>query len=368
MTKIILEQFVGKFKEMLEEIMLKERENYLQEHQETRGNGFYKRNPKTMFGEMELDIPRTRDGNFKPSIIPERKRVTFMLDEIVRALFYAGLSSRKTGEVIKHLFGTSVSSSFVSSNLNIAEEVIEKFKTRKLAEEYPVLFIDATNISIKRDSTEKEAVHSVIGVRKDGKREVLTYFIPGGSEKASVWQDIFISLKERGLRGLKMIISDDLTGLSEAIKEVFPEADHQLCWFHLKKNIKNRVRKKHFEEILRDLEYVLTSPDEETARERLEKFISKWSKLYRYFNNLKKKVNNYCYFFKLPPKLRSFFYTTNWIERCFKELKDRIRIRGYFQNEASADKFLYLFFKEKNDKYLQKKIKYSYLLEEAFND
>ena len=132
MNKMILEQFLGKFKEILEEIMLKERENYLREHQETRGNGFYKRNPKTMFGEMELEIPRTRDGNFKPSVIPERKRVTFMLDKIVRALFYAGLSSRKTGEVIKHLFGTSVSSSFVSSNLNIPEEIIEEFKNKKL--------------------------------------------------------------------------------------------------------------------------------------------------------------------------------------------------------------------------------------------
>jgi transposase-like protein len=72
---------------MLEEIMLKEREEYLQENSKTRGNGFYVRNPKTMLGEMELEIPRTRDGNFKPSIIPERKKVIFMLDDVIRALF-----------------------------------------------------------------------------------------------------------------------------------------------------------------------------------------------------------------------------------------------------------------------------------------
>ena len=134
MNKIILDQFLERFKEFLEEIMVKERQDYLKEHQDTRGNGFYKRNPKTMFGEMELEIPRTRDGNFKPSILPVRKRVTFMLDEIVRALFYAGLSSRKTGEVVKNLFGSSVSSSFISSNLNIPEDVIERFKNRELTE------------------------------------------------------------------------------------------------------------------------------------------------------------------------------------------------------------------------------------------
>jgi putative transposase len=307
MNKIILDQFLERFKEFLEEIMVNEREDYLKEHRDTRGNGFYKRNPKTMFGEMELDIPRTRDGNFKPSILPERKRVTFMLDEIVRALFYAGLSSRKTGEVVKNLFGSSVSSSFISSNLNILEEVIERFKNRELIEEYPVLIIDATYVPIRRDSVEKEAVYAVIGLRKDGKREILSYFIPGGNEKASVWKDMFVKLKKQGLKEVKMIISDDLSGLEEAIQEVFPEVEHQLCWFHLKSNIKKRVRKKHFEEIMKDLEYVLTSPDEETGRKRLEEFIAKWSKLYRFLKYLRKKVNNYCYFLKFPFQLRSSY-------------------------------------------------------------
>jgi putative transposase len=87
MDNVIVEQLSKYFKEMMQEIMLKEREAYLKDHIETRGNGYYKRIPKTIFGDMDLEIPRTRDGNFKPSIIPERKRVTFMLDDVVRALF-----------------------------------------------------------------------------------------------------------------------------------------------------------------------------------------------------------------------------------------------------------------------------------------
>ncbi|ADR18111.1 IS256-like element ISCni1 family transposase [Calditerrivibrio nitroreducens] len=367
MDNIIINELSKYFKSMIQEIMLSEREKYLKEHSETRGNGYYIRTPKTILGNMELEIPRTRDGNFKPSIIPERKRVTFMLDDVIRALFTAGLSSRKTGEVIRNLMGTSVSASFVSSNLEISEEVISKFMNRELTENYPVIYIDATYISLKRDTVSKESVYVVLGLSTDGRREILTYCLPGGDEKSSVWRDIFINLTNRGLRGVKMVISDDLPGIGEVIKEVFPNADHQLCWFHLKKNIKNKVRKSDFDEILKELEYVFESKNEDEAKSRLQAFINKWSKLYRYFNNLRDKINSYCYFFKFHPKLRSYFSTTNWLERCFKELKDNIRIRGYFHSEESANKFLYLFFSDKSLKYNERKLKYSNIIEETLN-
>ena len=137
MNNVIIEQLSKYFKEMIEEIMLKEREAYLKEHVETRGNGYYTRTPKTIFGDTELEIPRTRDGNFKPSIIPERKRVTFILDDVVRALFFAGLSARKTGDVIKNLVGSSVSASFISANLEISEGIIDKFINRTFTKGVP---------------------------------------------------------------------------------------------------------------------------------------------------------------------------------------------------------------------------------------
>lgn len=367
MNKVIIEELSKYFKQMIEEIMIKEREKYLEENESTRGNGYYKRRPKTILGDMELEIPRTRDGNFKPSIIPERKRITFVLDDILQALFYAGLSSRKTTEVIKNLLGSSVSASFVSANSEIPEEVINKFINREFTEEYPVIYIDATYISLMRDTVSKEAVYTVLGLKKDGGREILAYFLPGGEEKATVWKEIFNNLIKRGLKGIKMVISDDLTGLEEVIKEIFPEARHQLCWFHLKRNIKNKVRKKHFEEILKDLEYVFESETENEAKERMIQFIDKWSRLYKYFNNLRSKVENYTYCFKYDPKIRSYLRITNWLERCFKELKEYIRIRGYFRCEDSAGKFLYLFFSDKNIQYQQRKLRYYSIIEEAFN-
>jgi transposase-like protein len=128
--------------------------------------------------------------------------------------------------------------------------------------------------------------------------------------------------------------------------------------------VKNKVRKQHFEQILRELEYIFES---ETKKDRLSVFIEKWNKLYRYFNNLRGKIDNYTYFFKYSRKLRSYFSTTNWIERCFKEIKDNIRIRWYFHSEESANKFLYIFFRDKNLKY-QRKLRYLNIFEEAFNE
>ncbi len=121
-------------------------------------------------------------------------------------------------------------------------------------------------------------------------------------------------------------------------KELFPKANHQLCWFHLKKNIKNRVRKKHWDEIKEELDNVLDSDTQEEAKEKMKTFIEKWSRLYRHIINLKPKIENYLHFFRFPKNVRVYFRTTNWMERCFKELKDYLRIRGYMHSSKECGK------------------------------
>ena len=176
---IIISQLREMFKGMIEEVLREERREYLKEHPETRGNGYYVRRPKTIIGEMEIRVPRSRDSGYKPEILPERKRVMFMLDEIIRAMFISGISTRKTVKVVSNLMGASVSAQFVSQAIEIGEKEMEKWKRRFLELKYPVLYIDATYIPLKRESVEKEAVYVIMGLREDGKREILGYFIPG---------------------------------------------------------------------------------------------------------------------------------------------------------------------------------------------
>ena len=366
MYDLIFTQLKEEFKSMIERIMKEERDRYLQENELTRANGYYTRSPKTILGQIDLSIPRTRDGKFKSEVLPERKRVMFMLDDIIRAMFVSGVSSRKAGKVLENLIGCSISSQFASYASDIPERVIKEFKNKKLDDEYPVLYIDATYVPLKRDSVAKEAVYAVLGLKKDGRRNILAYFLPGGSENTHMWKEIFESLKSRGLKDVKMIISDDLKGLSKAIEESFPQARHQLCWFHLKKNIKSKVRKRHWDEILRELNQIMEAKTQENAEYLMNKFIDEWSRLYKSLSSLKNKIKNYTHFSNLNEKIRVYFSTTNWMERCFKELKDYLRIRGYLHSEESAEKFLYLFFKDKDEKYSSRKLRYFELLMEAF--
>ncbi len=211
---------------------------------------------------------------------------------------------------------------------------LDEFKNREIKNEYPGIYIDATYIPLKRDSVAKEAVYTVMGIRVDGTRSILTYWLLGGKESAINWQEVFNNLKSRGLKTVKMIISDDLKGLEKAIDETYPTAKHQLCWFHLKKNIKNRVRKRHWNEILSELNSIMDEENQEKAESRIREFISKWSKIYR----------------------------------SFKELKDQLQIRGYMQSENSADKFLYLYFKDKGDRLSSRKLRYSEVLIEVLRE
>ena len=366
MHDLIFTQLKEEFKSMVERVMKEERDRYLEENKSTRANGYYTRSPKTILGQMDISVPRTRDSKFKSEALPERKRVMFMLDDIVRAMFESGVSSRKAGKVLESLIGCSISSQFTSYISDIPKNIIEEFKNRRLDDEYPVLYIDATYVSLKRDSVEKEAVYAVLGLKNDGRRNILAYFLPGGSENSQMWKEVFENLKSRGLKNVKMIISDDLSGLSRTIEEVFPKAKHQLCWFHLKKNIKSKVRKKHWDEILKELNQIMEAKTQEKAENLMNKFIDKWSRLYKSLSSLRNKVKNYTHFSNINEKIKVYFSTTNWMERCFKELKDSLRIRGYLHSEDSAEKFLYLFFKDKDEKYSSRRLRYSEYLLEAF--
>ncbi len=125
-----------------------------------KANGYYKRSLNTIIGEIEdLKVPRTRDGNFHSLLIPYKRRNTFELDQIVKALFVSGISTRKIGEILKELYGISLSYTTISNMADIAIEDIEEWKNRKLSSEYAVLFLDATYFPIKRDSVEKEAIY-----------------------------------------------------------------------------------------------------------------------------------------------------------------------------------------------------------------
>ncbi len=248
---------------------------------------------------------------------------------------------------------------------DIAIEDIEEWRNRKLNSEYAVLFLDATYFPIKRDSVEKEAIYIVSGILPDGYREILGYWIPSGKERASVWSDILLELKEkRGIEKVHFIVSDDLTGIDDVIREIFPDAIHQLCINHIMRNIEKYVRVKDRQEIISNFKEIYKSKDKTEASKRFLLFIDKWNHYPKIVKMLSNKLDLIINFLELPEKIRGYVYTNNQIERLFKEIKRRLRPMEMFQSETSGEKILYLLLREQNQRYQKRKLRY---FEEEFN-
>ena len=222
-----LQEVVNDFlKEKLELIKLKEREIYLEEHSETKANGYYQRSLRTKFGQInELNVLRTRDSEFKPALLPYRKSCLMDLGEFVLLLFASGLSFRNITKLLQTetVYGIYYSSSSISRLSEVLQKDIENFKNRKPKEYYPVIFIDCMFVNLRRANFEKEPLYIVMGIDEEGKRQILGFYLFGAEgETARNWKEVMRQLKERGLREVLIVISDELSGIEEAIKEEFP--------------------------------------------------------------------------------------------------------------------------------------------------
>ncbi len=195
-------------KKALEEMMLEEREEYLKNHPGTKGNGCYTRELRAgLMGIEDLRVPRTRDGNFRSVILPYRKKYTADVEEVIKALFIAGISQRKLAEVLEILYGAKLSASTISRMAEVGLEEVEKWRKRPLEERYAVIFLDATYFSLRRAKISKEPIYVALGIKEDGGREILGWWLGGSEgESAGIWDEILEELKERGVKHVHLFV------------------------------------------------------------------------------------------------------------------------------------------------------------------
>ena len=347
----ILTTVRGFFKNVLEKMMLEERTIFLESQLETKANGYYERKINSVYGEIpDLQIPRSRDSSFRSMLLPQGK-IDSQLEQLIIQLYSAGISTRKIESVLTKQFGVSLSHSSIARLSSVAYEEVLKWKQRPL-KDYAVIFIDAFYFPLKRKTVEKEAVYVALGIEPQGHREVIGFWIPGGSEGSSNWEEIFKEMNSRGIKNVDYIVADGLTGISEAISRIFPKAQYQYCVLHACRSSLNKVRasdKKQISQYLKDIYYADSRSE---AKKSLQVFVEMWKKTYPkvtsfWENNFEHLTN----FMSLPSMLRRYVYTTNWVERLHKEIKRRIGVMEQFQNEASAEKILYVLYKEQNERY-----------------
>ena len=306
-------------------------------------NGYSKKKVKSSFGEIELDIPRDRNSEFEPKIVPKYSRDISNLEEKVISMYGLGMSTRDINKHIQEIYGVDVSAEMVSKITDKIIPLIEEWQNRPLEEVYYFTFLGAVHFHVKEDKAiVKKAAYIVLGVNSEGKKDVLGIYI-GGNESAKFWLSVLNDLRNRGVKDILIASVDGLTGFSEAIKTVFPYADIQRCIIHQIRYTLSFVSYKEKKEFAKDLKEIYTAPNEETGFSALEELKEKWSKKYPYA--LKSWENNWSElrtFFKFSPEIRRIMYTTNAIENLNRIYRKVTKTRSSFPTDMALMKLLYL--------------------------
>ncbi len=358
-SKEIISLMKGIVKKALEEMMIEEREEYLKKNPETKGNGYYERELVCgLLGIGDLKVPRTRDGNFRSVLLPYRRKYTEDVGDVIKALFIAGVSQRKLAQVLEVLYGAKLSASTISRMAEVGSEEVEKWKNRPLEERYAVIFLDATYFSLRRAKITKEPIYVALGVREDGRREVLGWWLGGSEgESARIWDDILQELKDRGVKYVRLFVTDGLKGLKEAILRHFPTSKYQRCVLHAVRYTSTRVRVSDRAKISFMLKRIYRAESKERAKEAFKEFKIKYQRIYpRVVKFWEENLNDLLRFFEFPVEIRRFIYTTNQLERLFKEVKRRLKVMEILPDEENTEKILFLIFFELNEKILKRKL------------
>jgi transposase-like protein len=213
----------------MESMMKQERGLYREEHPEDYSNGFRYRKTYGQGKLLELRVPRTRSGEFYPLLLAVLRNQEREAQQIMSYLYSAGLTCGQVGDVFGELYGKNYSSSQVSRMFEGAKQEVEEWLERPLSSYYPMIYIDATFIPTRRvNAVSKEAFFTILGVKPDRTREVLGV-VNNPTEGSGFWNDIFISLKKRGLERVDLFVSDGLTGIEDVIRQHFTDAEVQLC-------------------------------------------------------------------------------------------------------------------------------------------
>ncbi len=296
-------------------------------------NGYRRKTLKTRYGTLELLKPQLREFPFETRVFDRYSRVEKALRNAIVESYLQGVSTRRVREVVQALGVEAISPSEVSKVTKELNEKVEEFLSRPIEEEVPYLFVDASYYKVRDERAGRyrtEALLIVAGVRKDGYREILGMKL-AESEGEVFWQELFEELKERGLRGVELVVSDGHRGIRGAVEKAFIGASWQMCHVHFVKGILKRVPKKRWKEVSRRLKVALGSVKD------MQRFIQElegegMGKAARACERYIQALYNYQSF---PMGHWRRIKTTNILERINKEIKRRSRVVGAFPNEGS---------------------------------
>ncbi|MCP4123297.1 MAG: IS256 family transposase [Bacteroidetes bacterium] len=324
-------------------LMYGERENFLcsSENKENKGNGYRKLLKAGMGSGLELKVPRDRLGIFRPVLLGVMEQQEQRIKDLSFSLYGKGLTTRQIGDVLTDIYGTGYSRSGISRITDEYREMVNSWMNRPLESHYPVVFIDATHVKVRRDTVATEAFYIVLGVKEDLTREVLA-ILNFPNESAAGWKEVLEGLKQRGLRTASLFVSDDLSGLDTSISTCFKHSAHQKCTIHFQRNLSKNIRVKDRDAFCSEIKEVF-NPDDKNhtstkAISELLKVLGNWVGRYPSLKQTMKRNDLELLFtyLRYDHRVRRMIYTTNWIERLNKSMKRTLKIRNALPSVEAA--------------------------------
>lgn len=310
---------------------------------ENKRNGYTPKTVKSQYGEFEVEVPRDRNAEFEPKIIPKYKRDISGIEEKVISLYAHGMSTRDIHDQLQDIYGIEMSAEMVSKITDRIIPDIKEWQSRPLNQMYPFVFMDAIHYKIKEDGRIiNRAAYIVLGVTLDGTKDILSITI-GANESSKFWLGMLNDLKNRGVMDVLFFCVDGLSGFKEAINAVYPRAEIQRCIIHMLRNSFKYVSYKDIKKFASDFKAVYKAPNEELALAELEMLKDKWGKKYPYaISNWESNWDVVSPFFSFSDDIRRIMYTTNIIEGLNRQFRKVTKTKSSFTNDTSLEKMLYL--------------------------
>jgi len=318
--------------------------------QKNRRNGSSQKTLRTDQGQVQVQVPRDRQGTFEPQIVPKHQRHFTGFDDKILAMYARGMTVRDIKAQLEEIYDVQVSRELISRVTDAVLDELRVWQSRPLEEVYCIVYLDALRVKIRtKAGVQNRAIYVVVGVPADGERQVLGLWVQD-NEGAAFWTSILEELRQRGVADILVLCADGLSGIGQAIEAIFPRAVHQTCIVHVIRASTRFVSYKDRKRLCADLRPIYTALNVEAAQAALEAFEAQWDAQYPTVAKVwRARWDEITPFLDYPEEIRRAIYTTNAIEAMNRKFRKSIKTRGHLPSDQAALKLLFLCLRHGNN-------------------
>jgi transposase-like protein len=315
-------------------------------------NGHTKKQIKTVDGEFTIEVPRDRESTFEPVLVPKRKTIVDGIENVIVSLYAKGMSNSDIEEQIREVYDFKVSTTVISRITERITGDIHNWQNRPLESIYFIVWMDGISFKVREGGKViNKTIYIVIGLKQDGKKEVLGLWL-GKNESAAFWLTVLNDLKVRGVKDILISATDNLTGFSEAIANMFPNCTKQICVVHQIRNSCKFVSYKDRKAFSADMKNIYNATNAEVAALALDELEKNWGDKYLYaIKSWRTNWNELTAFLEFPAEIRKIIYTTNIIENLNGKIRKYTKNKLSFPTDEAVMKSVYLAVNESTKKW-----------------